>query len=111
MLTLEAAGALLLVLLGACALLFTGCLALIYARTKLVPHADCRRFNAALALEVQDLADKWKHRGKVAGGQASRAKKPGPAAEVEEEPEVKAPGGGAEFEAVATQLAQRRGFN
>lgn len=78
MLTLEAAGAMLLVFSGVGVMVVLSCAALIFAKTKLAPHADCRRFNAAIAIEVAELHEKFNHRGKVRGGRASRAKQEEP---------------------------------
>ncbi len=75
MLTMEAAGALLLVCLGVALLLFFGCMALIFARTKIAPHSDCKRITDALVLQVDELNEKFKHRGKQAGGRLRGAQK------------------------------------
>jgi len=73
-LTLEAAGALLLVCLGVAILLFFGCAAMIFARTKIAPHADCKLFMDKQATQIDELYEKFKHRGKVAGGRARMSK-------------------------------------
>jgi len=68
MLSMEGAAATLLVCLGVAILVLVCCAALIFSKTKLAPHADCRRFNEGLALQVDELFDKMKHRTKVGAG-------------------------------------------
>ncbi len=105
MLTLEAAGAVLLVCLGVGVLVVLSCAALIFAKTKLAPHADCRRFNAAIALEVAELHEKFNHRGKVRGGRASRIKQDEP--DLEEEVAPKLPPGESTFQKIVRENALR----
>lgn len=87
MLTLEGAGAVLLVCLGVAILVFFACAALIFARTKIVPHGDCKRLINALALQVDELNEKFKHRAKQAGGRIRGAQRAREAEEEEAEPE------------------------
>jgi len=86
MLTLEAAGSVLLVCLGVGVLTVLCCAALIIARTHLAPHADCSRIHDVHSIALDELADKFKRRQKQAGGR-SKAKTP----EEPEEEEVELP--------------------
>jgi len=84
---MEAAGAILLVCLGVSVLVIGCCAALIVARTRIAPHADCKRLNDALAISIDELQEKFKHRQKMSAARIKHlAKETEP-----EEVEVKAP--------------------
>jgi len=115
MLTMEAAGAVLIVAVGIGMLVLLCCAALIYAKTHLVPHSDCRRFNEGVKLQVDELFEKFKHRGKQAGGRVRGAQKKIEAEEAEAEAEAEgatriptAPV--SNFEEIRRRVANGRGY-
>jgi len=85
MLTLEGAGSLLLVCLGLCALVVCCCAVLIVARTRIAPHADCKREMAAQAGTLENVVAWQKRHQKVKAGGAPA--KTAAATEPEPEPE------------------------
>jgi len=108
MITLESAAALLMVSTGLTLLIIISCAALQYSRVRLAPHSDCKRFNAQLTLQVDDLIEKFKHQGRLKGGRASgeaRAQSSKDRTPAATEP---GPYNGDEWEAVQERLANSR---
>jgi len=108
MLTLEAAGALLLVCLGVAILVVFCCAALIFARTKIAPHADCKGFMDKQSIQIDELFEKFKHRGKQAGGRARGAQKIEEAETQEETVPVMT--GDADFQRIVREHAMKKRF-
>jgi len=70
MLTLDGAGALLLVCLGLCLLVVSCCAALIFARTRLAPHADCKRELSQMEGTLENVVAWQKKHQKAKAGAA-----------------------------------------
>jgi len=70
MLTLEGAGALLLVCVGVGILVILCCAALIFARTHLSPHADCHHQISAMQGTLENVVAWQKKAQKVKAGAA-----------------------------------------
>jgi len=102
MLTLEAASALLLVLLGASVLVIACMGAMIYAKARVSPHADCARILRTYGTELEEIRETLKRRGKQAGGVARGKQKK---EEAEEEEETPAPGVSDSFKELQRKLA------
>lgn len=88
-------------------LLFFGCAAMILARTKIAPHADCKIFQDKQAIQIDELFEKFKHRGKQAGGRARGAQKI-EEAEVLEEVAPALGGQTADFQRIVRENASRK---
>jgi len=85
MLTLEGAGSLLLVCLGLCVLVVSCCAALIVARTRVAPHADCKREIYALQGTLENVVA-WQKKAQKRAAGAAPPKVPERDTEAEPEP-------------------------
>lgn len=101
MITLEAAGSLLLVCVGLAVLVLAACASMMWARTRIAPHSDCQRVQAAFLARLEDLEARLSKRQKqFAAEESHKNRKPAATrAEVDEEPVV---------EPVALSPEQRR---
>jgi len=86
MLTLEAASALLITMLGASVLVVACMGAMIYAKVRVAPHVDCAREMAAMSLQLDEVRETLRRRGKQAGGIVRGNQKKAEAAEEQETP-------------------------
>jgi len=85
MLTLEGAGSLLLVCLGVSILVIFCCAALIIARTRVAPHADCQAAITAMQGTLENVVAWQKKAQKIKAGAAPARSVPPPEIPPEEE--------------------------
>jgi len=88
--TLEAAGSLLLVCTGLAILVLVACAAMMWARTKIAPHSDCEVVQAGFTSRLEDLEARLSKRQKRdAADESHKSRKPAATrAEEHEEPAV-----------------------
>jgi len=104
-LSLESAGVLLLVCVAMSVLTIGCCAALIFAKTRLVPHGDCARRIQSVELDLGTLAETVKHHSKTRAGRTRRTKEE----KEEEEAEVAEPTVLSGMEKIRADLANSRG--
>jgi len=80
---------------------------MLYAKVRVAPHVDCAREMATMSLQLDEVRDTLKRRGKQAGGIVRGKQKEAAAAEAEEE---EVPKGLTNFEKIkrANAMSPRR---